>query len=533
MLSDGQRTVADYFDDRYGKLKYPHFPCVEVHSLRQCYFPVEKCVVRPGQKCDHTLEENAANTLKNKGILKPSDKFQLTGEALKNVIEKPEYTEAFKISLATKPVTFDAKVLETPPAISDILEMPLEGNPVVKWTIVDTCPDNHFEKGKVENFSQQLKAKGEALRIYVSPRNVKKHLPSQSSIDEMLSDEIKYAGADILVIFIILDVKNSPIYNSIKRVAETQIGVITQCVAAASVCSKYTDQIATNIMRKVRAKMGCTNVKIPAVVNGFDLEDVMVVGADVTHPGPTENNTPSVAAVVASVDKLAARYVAAFRIQKKNEARARIEIIQEMKHIAEYLLRAYKTRNGSLPGKILFYRDGVGEGQFSEVCRNEVGMLKAACDKLREGYAPLITFVSVQKRHRTRIIASSPGSPNVPPGTVVDTTITHPLDFDFFLCPHTPKAGSTARLAHYYVLHDDNKFPAETLQTITLCLCKAYVRCASPVSIPAPVYYAHHATKRALCYLRAAHGGEATPSTAQLDDAIKLQDEVKSKMFFV
>ncbi|KAH9381144.1 hypothetical protein HPB48_020801 [Haemaphysalis longicornis] len=66
-------------------------------------------------------------------------------------------------------------------------------------------------------------------------------------------------------------------------------------------------------------------------------------------------------------------------------------------------------------------------------------------------------------------------SGNVPPGTVVDTVITHPVDFDFFLCSHFGIQG-TSRPAHYYVLWDDNDFDADSLQKLTFGLCHTYAR---------------------------------------------------------
>jgi hypothetical protein len=34
---------------------------------------------------------------------------------------------------------------------------------------------------------------------------------------------------------------------------------------------------------------------------------------------------------------------------------------------------AFKRSNGAYPAQIIFYRDGVGEGQVEGVCRAEIG----------------------------------------------------------------------------------------------------------------------------------------------------------------
>ncbi|KAG9492837.1 hypothetical protein GDO78_001023 [Eleutherodactylus coqui] len=91
-------------------------------------------------------------------------------------------------------------------------------------------------------------------------------------------------------------------------------------------------------------------------------------------------------------------------------------------------------------------------------------------------------------------------SGNIPAGTTVDTDITHPYEFDFYLCSHAGIQG-TSRPSHYHVLWDDNCFTADELQLLTYQLCHTYVRCTRSVSIPAPAYYAHLVAFRARYHL--------------------------------
>lgn len=55
---------------------------------------------------------------------------------------------------------------------------------------------------------------------------------------------------------------------------------------------------------------------------------------------------------------------------------------------------------------------------------------------------------------------------NIPPGTTVDVGITHPTEFDFYLCSHAGIQG-TSRPSHYHVLWDDNQLTADELQQLT------------------------------------------------------------------
>jgi eukaryotic translation initiation factor 2C len=92
-------------------------------------------------------------------------------------------------------------------------------------------------------------------------------------------------------------------------------------------------------------------------------------------------------------------------------------------------------------------------------------------------------------------------SGNIPAGTTVDVGITHPTEFDFYLCSHAGVQG-TSRPSHYHVLWDDNGFTADDLQCLTYQLCHTYVRCTRSVSYPAPAYYAHLVAFRARYHLQ-------------------------------
>ena len=50
-----------------------------------------------------------------------------------------------------------------------------------------------------------------------------------------------------------------------------------------------------------------------------------------------------------------------------------MEIIAELKAVVKKLLiHFYKANNKRKPTRIIFYRDGVSEGQFAEVQRSEI-----------------------------------------------------------------------------------------------------------------------------------------------------------------
>lgn len=556
------QTVAAYFKSTYRELQYPNLPCVEVGSKRN-YIPVEVCEVMAGQHCKRKLDENQTSAVVKKAAVPPQERFRNIQEDVRGCIAaNKQYLDHFGIRMSDKPLQLTARVLPAPNVVyrDDKLAHPNDGawdltgmqflQPVsmTVWTIVNTCNPRFCPEAAIQNFVSMLIQNGKQLGMKIAPPAKVTNCRPSDDPKRVLCEQ-KRQFKDIQIVFFVLagSGRNSPFYSPLKNVAETDLGMVTQCVTDQSILRKCNRATVVNILQKVNAKLGGINNTIPKEVKAIVFNrPVIVMGADVTHPAPTEMNKPSIAAVVASMDRFAFRYIATFRIQKQNTvAKARIEIIEDMKNIAKSLLLSFYQVNNVKPEKIIFYRDGVSEGQFSHVQQFELAALRDACRELELGYEPGITFLTVQKRHHTRFMPRNRSdgkgkSGNVPPGTVVDTDVTHPVDFDFFLCSHFGIQG-TSRPAHYYVLWDDNDFKADTLQQLTYGLCHTYARCSRSVSIPTPVYYAHHATKRAKCYVDArtdgsdsgsSSGGSMLP-TSVLDDAVKISTLMEKKMFFI
>ena len=114
--------------------------------------------------------------------------------------------------------------------------------------------------------------------------------------------------------------------------------------------------------------------------------------------------------------------------------------------IKELLLTFYRN-TAQKPTRMLFYRDGVSEGQLQEVLYHESQAIWRACSSLEENYSPLLTYVVVQKRHHARFFPrndkEADKSGNTMPGTIIETGVTHPIEFDFYLCSHAGLQGTS------------------------------------------------------------------------------------------
>lgn len=127
------------------------------------------------------------------------------------------------------------------------------------------------------------------------------------SIREKL-EEAKKLGADLVVL--VLQSYNVAAYRNFKSLTDRDLGMQSVCMTLKR---GREDEITTNIMMKVNLKFGGIN---HGVAMGDQLSATMVIGADLIHPGPgSYPGTPSIAAVVGSVDLYAGKCLGSLRLQ--------------------------------------------------------------------------------------------------------------------------------------------------------------------------------------------------------------------------
>lgn len=288
-------------------------------------------------------------------------------------------------------------------------------------------------------------------------------------------------------------------YSRVKQCAELDCGILTQCIKSSTLLKKGTDQsTVTNILLKVNAKLNGINHKLASdSLLPMMKQDFMLIGADVTHPSPGQEHIPSVVGVVSSHDMHGFQYNKCWRLQDPKQ-----EVIDDFANILKEHLEYYEKQRKCLPKFILYFRDGVSDGQFQQVLTTELNAMYRGCQTYRHNYKPKISFIVVQKRHHTRFFPPPPPkgaakvtSPkvtfdknnNVQPGTVVDTEITHPNECQLYLVSHQAIQG-VARPTKYCVLRDDSEFSMDDLQALTFYLCHFFARCTRSVSYPGKIF---------------------------------------------
>lgn len=520
-LENGQTvecTVAKYFLDKYKmKLRYPHLPCLQVgQEHKHTYLPLEVCNIVSGQRCIKKLTDMQTSTMiKATARSAPDREREINNLVNKADFNNDPYVKEFGLSISHVMTEVTGRILPAPKlqygGRSRHLAMPAQGVwdmrskqfhtgvEIRTWAIACFAPQRTCREDALRNFTLQLqKISNDAGMPIIGQPCFCKYATGPDQVEPMFR-YLKATFVGLQLIVIVLPGKTA-VYAEVKRVGDTVLGMATQCVQSRNV-NKPTPQTLSNLCLKINVKLGgINNILLPRERPDVFNEPVIFFGADVTHPPAGDNKKPSIAAVVASMDGHPSRYTGTVRVQQHRQ-----EIIQDLcSMIKELLVRFYRATRFK-PFRIIYYRDGVSEGQFQPVLQHELIAIRKACMMLEDDYRPGITYVVVQKRHHTRLFCANPKeqigrSGNIPAGTTVDVGITHPTEFDFYLCSHAGIQG-TSRPTHYHVLWDDNNFSSDELQCVTYQLCHTYVRCTRSVSIPAPAYYAHLVAFRARYHL--------------------------------
>lgn len=88
---------------------------------------------------------------------------------------------------------------------------------------------------------------------------------------------------------------------------------------------------------------------------------------------------------------------------------------------------------------------------------------------------PKLGFIIVSKRINTKFFVNGArGVENVPAGTVVDSVVTLPERYDFFLVSQAVTQG-TATPTNYNVIHDTFGISPDKMQILTYMMCHQYV----------------------------------------------------------
>lgn len=498
------------------------------------YFPAEMVEIQPGQAIKATLTMEETTAMLEFACRSPYSNALSISTASRQALDLDDASLGkFGLSVDKELLTVQGRVLNAPAVSYHSAEVngktvnvtPKNGSwnmrsvkvikpgkRIERWTWVNLMVSHNqrraVEKSVVLSFGAFLASMGIAInKVPMNPpQEVTDPGEQKDGQMEKIFEWLKKNEVQLLVV-ILAEKDSTGLYGRIKRLGDCTYGIHTSCVVSQQFAKGSLPYFA-NVGLKVNLKAGGTNHKLRDEFGILQDGKTMIVGYDVTHPTnmPLKkgDEPPSLVGFVSSIDQDLAQWPALAWEQASK---------QEM--LSDKLIGAFMTRldtwskhnGGRYPDNIIIYRDGVSEGQFSQVLDKELPCIRDACrNKYSPKSQPKLTIVVAVKRHQTRFFPTSASdmssSGNTINGTVVDRGVTQARYWDFFMTAHEALKG-TARPAHYTVLLDEifrAKFgvkAVDELERLTHELCYLFGRATKAVSICPPAYYADIVCERA------------------------------------
>ncbi|KAJ7556786.1 hypothetical protein O6H91_05G098300 [Diphasiastrum complanatum] len=499
-----------YYSKHKHSIRFGKLPCLDVgRKNAPIYLPPELCRIVEGQRFRRKLSKGQRTKLLKESEGPPKERKHLLKSAMiKNNYHGDHLLQAFNTGIDPNMTEIKGRCLDAPRlAFQNMEHQPtfgswsfrgqklLRGAQITFWAVTNFC--DHVNVPLAKDLTEQIRKfcndKGmdinadywvfkEAADMTMCSVDVR----VQAMFKTMRSKSVQNSPPEFILC--LLPQKNSELYAPFKRYCGTRCLIPSQCIVLYQ-NPHFTETYLTSLVVQLNAKMGgchaCSVMPLPKV-QGIPS---IIFGMEISQGSVSDPIIPSIAAVVASTDSLFMRYITRARAQPPRKETIDGLHTNDGGMIVELMRSFYRINNGRKPEQVVIYRGGVGDDEFVTVLNEELSAFRQAFAELSENYQPKVTYLVVQRRHHTRFFPVN-GEGNVPPGTIVDTEVCHPTDYDFFLCSHTSRFG-TARPAHYYVLHDENGFLPDELQRLTHSLCYLQARCPNSISTATPTYYAH------------------------------------------
>ncbi|CAC5386882.1 AUB [Mytilus coruscus] len=219
-------------------------------------------------------------------------------------------------------------------------------------------------RGTVVDFIEALKRVGPPMGIHVT-QPVVVELPDDRNMSYITGLRQTVESTTQLAVCV-LPASREDCYNAIKKFCCVDHPVPSQVVLSKTIMKKHQLQsVSTKIAIQLNCKLGgeLWVASMPGMTNGL-----MIVGIDVFHD---KKNNKSYAGVVCSLNKECTRYYSSVTPQLSGQ-----ELIDGIYAKFAEGLKKYHGVNGYLPGNIVVYRDGVGDGQLDMVMQHEVKQMQ-------------------------------------------------------------------------------------------------------------------------------------------------------------
>ncbi|PHU15618.1 hypothetical protein BC332_16823 [Capsicum chinense] len=251
------KAVVEYFRETYGfVIQHTQLPCLQVGNIqRPNYLPMEVCKIVEGQRYSKRLNERQITALLKVTCQRPQER---EGDILQtvshNAYADDPYAKEFGIKISEKLAQVEARILPAP---------------WLKYHDTGREKDCLPQVGQWNMMNKTYNPNPVLPPVSARPDQVERVLKIRFH-DAMT--KLRPSGRELDLLIVILPDNNGSLYGDLKRICETDLRIVSLCCLTKHTNSPVSDR------------------------------PTIIFGADVTHPHPGEDSSPSTAAVVASQD---------------------------------------------------------------------------------------------------------------------------------------------------------------------------------------------------------------------------------------
>ncbi|KAI6209842.1 hypothetical protein M3Y96_00264000 [Aphelenchoides besseyi] len=530
------KTVAQYFEDKYAPLQYPNAHLVTVKQGSQWnFYPPELLRVADNQVV--TVEQmdapSKAAMIRECAIRPDIMRNENENAAIAIHLRDSKHSAEAGIKFSKTTLAVNSRVLPPPlMRYADGLANTIHGEAAWRSTkfiqpfrgsknfsLYQLRTDDGrptFSKAELEGFALEITEQSRRLGM-----DLGKCVDSGTYYEAQVVECVKYCAEAQIPLCLFVSPENIKRQHAVMKMCEHRYNVITQDVKVGTVRKILNRGTATleNYVAKTNMKLGGLNYSVEdrSPETQMVLENSLFIGINTNQPGSKsvvdrvtsiKNEKPGVLGFAANMGENYNTYFGDFVYT----VAYRTEFYTQLQCIFKRCVSTFKKKRGKTPNKVIFYYTGLTEGQFENAYQLAIPLIKQGIRDGNSGLDIPLTLLAVQKLNNVRLFPKAfPQSPsnkdyqyNVACGTTVDTTIVHPVFTEFYQMPHSALKG-TGRVPRYTILLDENDMSMDLLEGFTNALAYEHQIVSRATSLPTPVFVAEGYAQRGRDVYNAAH----------------------------
>ncbi|KAM9981534.1 hypothetical protein ACTFIY_003829 [Dictyostelium cf. discoideum] len=485
-IMEGSTTFLQYYQKNYPKYKITDLnqPLlrseIKMRGMKQTIYLIPELTYLTGLNDEMRKDFHIMKDLAEESNVEPYKRIENLSNFVNGFNTNPTISQELESwGISYQPaLKVDGCVLQAPKNVPINNANALRN---VKWVFIVEQQD--FQRGECQKnldlFLKESQLQPPTIHHPVLPKSFR---DIKSTIYTDIMEQ--YVKKGVTFFLIIIPQNNAEVYKGIKMKSLIQFRVLTQCIF-----SRTFDKgrpVSVKLKQQVVAKLGLAPWGLGQDIYKGVPKKTMVIGIDVGHNSDMKGH--SVVGFVATIDDKFQKFFSRAYAQERPGK----EIIHSLEDATKEAMKSYFNHNNCLPELVIVYRDGVGDGMLDLVNKTEIAAMKKGFAETPSswGTKPKLVYTIVKKNTNARFFTNDNQRANPPPGTLIDSKITHQNWYDFFLVSQVAFKGSI-NPTHYHVLLDEHQMAADLFQFFTFQMCHLYFNFEKSVRVPASCQFAH------------------------------------------